>query len=129
MPSTHKFVATIPCGDPDLGAEVDCEIVFSFVRGAPAQGPSYATGGQPADPDEVELVKTTRLVNGKRTPYTGAFAHLEQELLDLYAITWLATDDGQAAACEQVYDDDCAAREQAEELRAEELRAEMRRED
>lgn len=124
MPSIHKFVATIPCGDPDLGQEVDCEIVFSFTRGAPEQGPSYASGGQPADPHEIEFVKVTQLVGGKPVPYTGAYSDLQQQSLDSLATSWLATEAGQSAACEQVYDDDSSAREYAEELRAE-----MRRED
>lgn len=113
----HKMVAVIPHGDPDLGAEVECEIKFSFLKGAPEQGPSYASGGQPADPDEIEFISATPLCNGKPSPYYGAFADLEQQSLDGLAEDWLL-DDGFADACEVAASDDEDAREYARELRA-----------
>jgi len=123
--TTHKLVAVIPHGDPDIGAEVECEIKFSFLKGAPEQGPSYASGGQPADPDEIEFISATPLCNGKPSPYYGAFADLEQQSLDNLAEDWLL-EDGFADACEVAASDDEDAREYAAECRAEQ-RAEDRR--
>lgn len=104
-PSQHKTIQTLPVGDPDLGAEVEVEITFSFLQGAPEQGPSYASGGQPADPDEVELVKAVRLCNGKPAPFDGAFADLEQGQLDDLATTWLESDEGYSIACTVAMED------------------------
>lgn len=114
----HKLTAVIPHGDPDLGAEIECEITFAFLKGAPEQGPSYASGGQPADPDEIEVVKVVHLVNGKPSPFYGVYADLEQAALEDMASEWLQ-EDGFAEACEVVASDDEAAREYAAELRAE----------
>ena len=124
MTTTHKLIATIPCGDPDLGAEIETEITFTYLKGAPEQGPSYYSGGQPADPDEIEFVSVLRLVDTKPAPFNGAFADLEQDRLEMLALNWLETDEGQELACLAVEDDDNDARE-----RAAEDRAEMRRED
>lgn len=124
MSTKHKLLATIPVGDPDLGAEQECEIVFTFLKGAPEQGPSYASGGQPADPDEIEFVGARPIIDGKPSIYSGAFADMQMETLGELARDWLESEDGQAAAYEAVRDDDDAAREYAAEMRAE-----MRRED
>lgn len=117
MRTKHQMLATIPVGDPDLGAEVEAMLTFTFLRGAPAQGPSYASGGQPADPDEVELVKAEPYCNGKPSPYYGAFADWAQSSLDACAQSWLEGD-GFSEALEQAASDDEAAREYAAELRA-----------
>jgi hypothetical protein len=113
----HKMIAVIPHGDPDIGAEVECEIVFSFFKGAPEQGPSYASGGQPADPDEIELVRVRPIIGGKPSEYGGAYADMEQSSLEAIAEDWLL-EDGFADACEVVASDDADAREYAAELRA-----------
>jgi len=125
MSTKHKLRATIPCGPADLGAEVDVEVTFTYLKGAPEQGPSYYSGGQPADPDEIELVKATPLAaNGKPAPYYGAFADMEQASLDDLVRDWLETDDGITAAMDAVEADMEAGREFRDELRAE-----MRRND
>lgn len=114
MTTKHKLWATIPHGDPDIGAEIECEITFTFLKGAPEQGPSYASGGQPADPDEIEFVSAAPMVSGKY--YDAGATHLEW--LDDLARDWLESDDGTAEAYATVRDDDDAAREYAAELRA-----------
>jgi acetamidase/formamidase len=38
------------------------DIEFSFTPGCPATGPSYSSGGEPADPAEVEII-SVKLVN------------------------------------------------------------------
>lgn len=46
-------------------------ICYDFIRGAPEQGPSYASGGQPADPDEVHIrsIDWAHVHKGKTTPF------------------------------------------------------------
>lgn len=39
------------------------EIQYAFVRGSPATRPSFSCPGEPADPDEVDLI-SARLVDG-----------------------------------------------------------------
>ena len=107
MSSTHTIDAIIPVGDPDLGAEIEARITFTFNERVAEQGPSYASGGQPA-------------------PYGGAFADLEQSTLNAIASAWLESDDGQCQAIEQALDDLQAAEDDADEQRAEQ-RAEDRR--
>lgn len=117
--TTHKITACIPVGPSDEGAEVELEITYTFLPGAPEQGPSYASGGQPADPDEIEFV-SARNIHGE--PY-GAFADLEQDHLNDVARDWLddkGFEEAVAHACEELE----AAKEAAAEARAE-----MRRED
>jgi len=36
--------------------EIDVEIEYDFTPGQPEQGPSYASGGEPAAPAEVEVI-------------------------------------------------------------------------
>jgi len=49
-----KFDWTLDLGD--LG-EIDVELSYSFSPGSPARGPSYSSGGEPADTPEVEIWK------------------------------------------------------------------------
>lgn len=105
--SKHKMSATIPCGPSDEGAEIECEIVFSFTRGADPTGPSYSSGGEPGYPAEVELVS----VKG------NLFQDLHQKAFEDRVSAWLQ-DDGYAEALAVVAEDDAAAREYAAELRA-----------
>jgi hypothetical protein len=119
MATKHKLVATIPCGDPDLGAEVECEIAFNFTRGRNAV--IYLRNGDPgypADPDEIEFIDAARLCNGKPAPFDGAFADLETAWLNDLADAWLETEEGVAEAMATVDADYDEAREFAAELRA-----------
>lgn len=36
--------------------EVSFLISYNFIKGAPETGPSYSSGGEPADPDEVDVL-------------------------------------------------------------------------
>lgn len=118
MASKHTILATIAVGDPDLGAEVEAKITFTYTKGAPATGPSYDSGGEPDYAAEVELVSAEPYCNGKPAPYYGAFADMEMASLQDIAANWLEND-GFSEACEKVALDDEAAREYAAELRAE----------
>lgn len=114
MSTKHKLRTVLSFeGDP----EIEVEIAFTFLRGAPERGPNYWSGGQPADPDEIEFIGAARLFNGKPEPFCGPSAALAQEWLDDIASHWLETDEGQAEAIEAVADDDDAAREYAAEMR------------
>ena len=124
--SAHTIDASIPVGDPDLGAAIEARITFTFQPNVPEQVASYASGGQPAEPAHAEWSSAVPLDNGQPAPYGGAFADLEQSSLDSIAIAWLEGDEGQAQAIEQALDDLQAAEDDADERRAEQ-RAEDRR--
>ena len=57
--STHTLTAHCPLG---LG-EIAVEITYRFTAGRPARGPSYASGGEPADPPEVEFISASSTFN------------------------------------------------------------------
>ena len=52
MASKHTLTAFFPFGEE----EVDVEVTYTYLAGRPARGPSYASGGEPADPPEIEFV-------------------------------------------------------------------------
>ena len=122
--STHTIDATIPVGDPDLGAEIEARITYTFHERVPEQGPSYASGGQPAEPARAAWVSVEKLLNGQPSGFDGAFADLEKSSFEDHCAAWLESDEGQAQACEQALDD-----LQADEDEAAERRAEQRAED
>ena len=117
MSTTHKLIACIPHGDPDLGAEIECEIAFTYLKGAPEQGPSYYSGGQPADPDEIEFVSARPFCTGKPSPFLD-YADMQQATLDDLARDWLESEYGVSEAMATVAADDDEARERAAELKA-----------
>lgn len=87
MKTTHTIDAhSVTYGDPDKGAEVDLRIKFTFLHGASEQGPSYASGGQLADPDEVEVVSCVQLVGDKEI---GGSDRYMQDWLDEMGQNWL----------------------------------------
>ena len=57
--STHTLTAYCPLG---LG-EIAVEITYRYTPGRPARGPSYASGGEPADPPEVEFISANSKVS------------------------------------------------------------------
>ncbi len=104
MRSKHTMTALCPFGLD--GIEV--EIAFTFRKGAPEQGPSYASGGQPADPDEVELI------------YVKPIKHTLDDLMSCMLSRWAEdylADEGFSEALEQAASDYESAREYADELR------------
>ena len=52
MATKHTLTAFCPFA----GDEIDVEITYNYTPGRPARGPSYASGGEPADPPEVEFL-------------------------------------------------------------------------
>jgi hypothetical protein len=83
MSEIRTLVATIPVGDPDLGAEVECEITYEYTPETP---PSW---DDPGAPEEAQFIEAQPLCNGKPSPYYGAFADLEFANLQDIARDWL----------------------------------------
>ena len=52
MASKHTLTAYCPFA----GDEIEVKITYNYTPGRPARGPSYASGGEPADPPEIEFV-------------------------------------------------------------------------
>ena len=63
----YTYAATLSWGGDTPTAELEVECSYGVSWGAPARGPSYASGGDPADPDEVEDI-TILTVDGKPWP-------------------------------------------------------------
>lgn len=105
MTSKHTMTALCPFGLD----HIEVEIGFTFLKGSPAQGPSYSSGGEPADPDEVELVYVKATGN--------TLDDVMRCILDRWAEDYLA-DEGFSEACEQAASDYEAGREFAADLRA-----------
>lgn len=100
--------------------ELEVEFSYVFTAGAPEQGPTYACGGQPADPDEIDDIRVER-IEGKPRPW----GH-EWQSDDAYAdmlIEHLSDRDHEAMLIEA---GECAAEAHYEAM---EYRAEQRRED
>ena len=118
MSTTHKLMACIPHGDPDLGAEIECEITFTYSPGRPAV--MYLRNGDPgypADPDEIEFLSAAPYCNGKPSPFLD-YADMQQATLDDLARDWLESEYGVSEAMATVAADDDEARERAAELKA-----------
>lgn len=49
---TAKYTLTAYC--PFGLGEIEVDIVYTYSRGRPARGPSYASGGEPAEPAALE---------------------------------------------------------------------------
>jgi len=58
--------------------EVEVELSGTFLPGCPEQGPTYASGGQPAEPDSMEDVEVRSLV---ATRYRGGYTPVSADLL------------------------------------------------
>ena len=105
MTSKHAMRALCPFGLD----HIEVEIGFTFLKGAPAQGPSYSSGGQPADPDEVALV------------YAKAVENTLDDLMNCALSKWAEdylADEGFNEALEVAASDYEAGREFAADLRA-----------
>lgn len=111
--SRHTMNVTLPIGPEDLGAEVELAITFDFHKAVREQGPSYSSGGQPAEPAFVEFVSAKGPLRG------DAFDDLRQASFNGLAERYLESGSGQAEALEHADDDDERGREFAAELRAE----------
>lgn len=57
-----------------FGQEREINIVFSYTPGAPATGPTYASGGEPGYGPEIEILKVSVLTSKKGVPEVWAEA-------------------------------------------------------
>lgn len=110
--SRHALKATIPVGDPDLGAEIDVVISYEFRAGSKDHWDRGLGGWLPGDPCELEFL------SARRPSDVGPLDKLMQDTLDHLAQQYFESDYGQFAAIEQAADDLAAARERAAEERA-----------
>ena len=115
--STHTFTQTI-VQDADSGAEVELRITYNFTPGAPEQGPTYSSGGQPADPDEIDFLSCKGPMDG------DGYDKYRQDTYDTLAHSYLEGDIGRAQAIENALDELAGDADAAAEARAD-----MQRED
>ena len=80
----HTVEAQCPFGNGELAVSIGYRVTW----GAPETGPTYSCGGQPADPDEIELVDVS--------PESDDCSLSDEAklLLDDWASEWLASDVG-----------------------------------
>jgi hypothetical protein len=112
----HTLLATLPVGDPDLGAEQEALIYFTHRKGMSDFYDGSVGAWMPGWDSEIEFFSAVPYCNGKPSPFLD-YPSMQQQRLDEIASNWLESDDGQQAAFEAVRDDDEAAREYAAELR------------
>lgn len=76
-----------------FGVERDVQIGFFYSKGYPEQGPSYSSGGEPAQPAEIEIdtvsVKDPCAADKNLWVDTGTWlANLVQEAVNSGAMEW-----------------------------------------
>lgn len=64
-------------GEPSY-SEIDVQVSYRVVWGAPETPPAYSHGGLPADPDEVDDVRLD-LVEGKPRPWDMGFGFITDD--------------------------------------------------
>jgi hypothetical protein len=100
--TTHKITTEIPITFTPAGlveqetVHPEFEITFEHRPGRPETGPTYACGGTPADPEEIEFI-SARVIDGDGV-------NLDAEQTREYAEAWLY-DDGYQAALDVVQED------------------------
>lgn len=99
--TTHTIMTEQSGSTNGMDWSAEYEITFTFLPGAHEQGPSYSSGGQPADPDEIEFVSVKPVIG---VVDAGAFTDLAQKDLDDWASEWLA-EEGFNAAIEKAVED------------------------
>ncbi len=63
--------------------ETPVMVEYTYLPGAPEQGPSYASGGQPADPPEIDIVNMFDKATGAKIVVTEAeFEKFHEWLLE-----------------------------------------------
>ena len=84
----YTYATTVSFGEDEPTPEFEVEVSYLVCWGAPEQGPSYASGGQPADPDELDDIRLDT-VDGKPRPWNlgpswtdNAFAESVLQILE-----------------------------------------------
>lgn len=116
---TYETNVEVSSGD-DCGPDFDIRVSFTVVPGGPETPPSYASGGSPAYPAEIDDVRL-ETVNGKPRPwgmYDGYIANEDDEfeativgLLENSDRHWEAMMQEVAETCEADRDAAAEARE------------------
>jgi len=70
----YTFAACLTWGGDIQTGEADVECSYTVTWGCPASSPSYASGGDPADPDEIDDVRILT-VNGKPWPVDMSYGY------------------------------------------------------
>jgi hypothetical protein len=126
----YTYTAELSWGGDVPTAEHEVTVSYTVLFGAPEQGPSYASGGQPADPDEIDDIRL-ELVNGKPRPWDMAWSCLSDDDFAADCIEKIEGSERHMAdmlteACEQAAADYADAMDYRDEQRAERLKAEAR---
>src|SRR5580704_2960752 len=77
---------TVSCGDDEL--EVMAEIDFTITPGSPATGPSYSSGGEPAEPAEIEIDRVWLCF-----PIAGEMGHFSHEPAPQWLVDFVTNSD------------------------------------
>lgn len=78
MGRRYTYATTLSWGGDIPTAEVEVEVSYVVRWGAPEQGPSYASGGQPADPDELDDIRLEK-VEGKPRPWGMGYGYITDD--------------------------------------------------
>jgi hypothetical protein len=78
MSRRYTYATTLSWGGDVTTAEVEVEVSYAVTWGAPARGPSYASGGQPADPDEIDDIRLEK-VEGKPRPWGMGYGFISDD--------------------------------------------------
>ena len=74
----YTYTTCLTWGGDEPTAEVEVEVSYTVLWGAPEQGPSYASGGQPADPDEIDDIRLEK-VEGKPRPWNMGYGFITDD--------------------------------------------------
>lgn len=114
-----RYATSVSFGGDTPTAEFEVELTYTFLPGSPERGPTYASGGEPPDPPEVDDVRL-ELVDGRPRPWQDG-PHLDQKRND---------DELEESVIDKLYDaliEDGEAQYRDEMVAAMEYRAEARR--
>lgn len=109
MPRTRASTISFELIFPDGSAEILADVEFSVVPYVPARGPSYASGGEPAEGGYAEDVRVTRLFHKetrkKWSTIAGEPPIIETIVTDLDCPPWLAEMIEENADCAALYEE------------------------
>src|SRR6185312_7266067 len=74
----YTYACTLSWGGDEPTAEVEVEFSYVVRWGAPERGPTYACGGTPADPDEIDDIRLEK-VEGKPRPWGMGYGFISDD--------------------------------------------------
>lgn len=122
----YTYFTTLNWGGDTPTAEIEVEVSYLVAPGCPEQGPSYASGGEPASDPEIDDIRLEK-VEGKLRPWGMGYGYISD---DEFATDCVEKIEGSEAiladmltsAFEQAAEDHYEAMERRAEDRAERLR-------